>query len=467
LSRSRLHPFERAVLGTVARRRLFERGARLLVAVSGGADSTALVAVLAALRDAGELSDVHACHVDHGLRPGSVQDGDFCASLCASLGISLRRVAVTVPTGGSIQAAARRVRYRALRAAASACGAGHVATGHTRGDQAETVLHRLLRGSGARGLAGIPARRGNVVRPLIDRSRSEIVAYLRDRGLSWREDPTNASPRFLRNRIRHELLPLMNALTPEIERRLATTAGLLRDDDRALERLAAVTVGAGAKSAPVAALLGVPRAVRRRAIRRLWRAATGSRRDLGAEHVDAVAGLLRRKPPGRVALPRGLEARVAYGLLEIATPVAAPASFGPVVIERSGSYAIPGQRVVEIGWSSADEPPWPLELRTRLPGDRFHPAHGRGSKKLKEWLIDRKVPRWLRGALVVVADRGGRVWCVPELGVSSAGGEKLVVSVRPEGSRPSSRGTALQPAVPAVIKGTSSRRVLRHRRSPE
>src|SRR5690242_9135742 len=142
-----LHTFEEAVLATIRRRALFSGEARVLAAVSGGPDSTALVAALAALRDRGALAAVAACHVDHGLRSGSAEDGLFCAELCARVGVPLERATVRVPAG-NVQAAARRERYRALRAAAARAGAGRIATGHTRSDQAETVLMRLLRGSG-------------------------------------------------------------------------------------------------------------------------------------------------------------------------------------------------------------------------------------------------------------------------------------------------------------------------------
>ncbi len=196
-----LHPFAAAVLETCQRRRLLGASDRVVAALSGGPDSTALVAVLAALRDAGRLASLSAIHVDHRLRPDSARDGEACAHLCRRLGVPLLRVEVEVAPG-NVQAQARRARYAALRLAAARAGATRIATGHTRSDQAETVLLRLLRGSGARGLSGIPPRRGPIVRPLIDRSRREVLAYLRARRLSWLEDPTNASPRYLRNRVR-------------------------------------------------------------------------------------------------------------------------------------------------------------------------------------------------------------------------------------------------------------------------
>src|SRR5512137_2006852 len=267
-----LHQFTSLVLDTCRRRALLGAGDRLLVALSGGADSTALLGALAELRDAGELKEVLALHVDHGLRAGSARDADACAAVCARLGVELRRAKVLVAPG-NVQSAARKVRYAALRREAILAGSTLVATGHTRDDQAETVLLRLLRGSGARGLAGIPPRRGTIVRPLIDRSRAEILAYLEDRELPHVEDPSNATPRFLRNRVRAEVLPVLRSLAPHAARALARAADLLRDDERALamggKRLAAAGV------ARVAALLEEPVALRRRAVRQLWRAASG------------------------------------------------------------------------------------------------------------------------------------------------------------------------------------------------
>ena len=311
-----VRPFERAILATCRARRLAGPADSVLVALSGGPDSVALLAALAALRDAGRLGAISACHVDHQLRPGGEEDAAFCAGICARLAVPLERARVTVGAG-NVQAAARKARYAALARAAGRAGAALVATGHTRSDQAETVLLRLLRGAGARGLAAIPARRGNLVRPLLDRSRAEVLAYLASRELPFREDPTNATPRFDRNRVRREVLPALEAIRPGAEAALARAADLARDDERALERLARRLAPAGARAASVEELLGAPRAVRTRAVRRLWRGATGSRRGLTAQHVGAVLRLLGRGRPGRVSLPGGRIARVAGGVVSL------------------------------------------------------------------------------------------------------------------------------------------------------
>ncbi len=421
--KTRLSPFAAAVGATCRSRRLLGSEDRVLAALSGGADSTALVSSLVELREAGELARVTALHVDHGLRPGSAQDGIFCETLCRRLGVPFEQVSVRVASG-NVQAQARRARYAALRDAALRVSATRIATGHTRTDQAETVLLRLLRGSGARGLSGIPPRRGSLVRPLLDRSRAEVVAYLRDRGLPWHEDPTNATPRFLRNRVRREVVPLLEALNPSVEEALARTADLLRDDERALARRGRRAVE-GSAVIRLEPLLAEPVAVRRRAIRALWRCARGRRTDLGARHVDAILALCRRTRPGAVTLPRGFEARCRYGRLSIG-PVrrAAPPEVGELPLPGPGTYPLPGRTMrLEIRARPGAGPGdviWPLTLRTRRPGDRFRPEGGRGSKKLKGWLIDRKVPREDRDALLVLANRKGEVLLLPDLGLRAA-----------------------------------------------
>lgn len=432
------HPFEAGVGETLRRRRLAKPGEPLLVALSGGPDSTALLAALRALSLAGAVGPITACHVDHGLRPGSERDAEHCARLCRELGVPLDRRAVHVAPG-NVQARARQARYAALREAAAGAGAVRIATGHTRSDQAETLLLRLLRGAGARGLAGIPPRRRGpgpaVVRPLIDRSRAEVIAYLRDRGLGWLEDPSNASGRYLRNRVRLEILPAIVALAPGAEAALARAADLLRGDDRVLDTAArGLVAGAGAPLGPFRA---APVALRRRAVRALWREATGSRRGLAAGHVEAVLQLAARgRPAGaRVALPGGREARVEGGELVVGPPrVPAPVQ-APVVAGGPGRYPVPGREValvVEPGGAGPrpgagglalgeGRAAWPLTLRTRLPGDRFRPARGRGQKKLKAWLIDRKVPRAARDRLLLLVDASGRVLWIPELGAAAEG----------------------------------------------
>ena len=217
-------------------------GEVVLVALSGGGDSVALLDVLRAL--APELRvTLHAVHVHHGLRPEGDADAAFVRGLCADLGIPfhLERVAVKrAPPWEGLEAEARRARYAAFREVARRVGAQRVATAHTADDQAETVVMRLLEGAGPRGLAGIAPVRGIFIRPLLGARRTDVEAHLRGQGLAWVEDASNRDPRFLRNRIRHEVLPyLVEAIEPDIVSRLARSAALVRSLVDDLERVAA------------------------------------------------------------------------------------------------------------------------------------------------------------------------------------------------------------------------------------
>ena len=178
--------------------------------------------------------------MDHQLRPDSAADARFVRDLGARLGVPVEVATVEVATRGSLEAAARQARYAALDACADRIGADRIAVGHTADDQAETVLMRLIEGTGARGLAGIPPVRGRVIRPLLECRRLALVEELGRAGLPWVEDETNRDPKFLRNRIRHELLPLLaGSYSPGIAGALARAAARVREAVEALERVAA------------------------------------------------------------------------------------------------------------------------------------------------------------------------------------------------------------------------------------
>ena len=297
------------------------RGGTLVVGLSGGADSVALLDALASLRRRRGFRVV-AAHLDHRLRPGSAEDAAFCEALCARLDVPLRTGAADVRARaarerGGLEQAARRERYAFLRRVEDEEGAVAVAVAHTRDDQAETLLLRLLRGAGATGLAGMRPRSGDVVRPLLGVSRQEVLAHLRERGLAWREDPSNADTAHRRNRVRLELLPyLEERFNPGIRAALARTASLLADE-AAHVRAGAEALLAGIAREEGGALLlrrpplaDAPSAVARAAIRQaLLRA--GGLAQVGALHVDTILQMARAKAPSgrRLLLPGGREAR--------------------------------------------------------------------------------------------------------------------------------------------------------------
>jgi tRNA(Ile)-lysidine synthase len=301
---------------TLRERRLVRRGDRVVVAVSGGPDSTAMLDVLARLAPELELSIVAAC-VDHGLRASAGGELALARAQAARLGVPFHALRVEVAPRGSLQAAARAARYEALRSLAAACDARRIAVGHTRDDQAETVLARLLRGSGPRGLAGIAPRRADgVIRPLIDATREQVRLWNDAHGLVAAEDPSNVDPRFQRSRIRHDLLPALEAESPALRAHLARVA----DDSRALAGLARREAARllrraarpdGGLDAPA---LGRALAAARREALRAWGEATTGR-NLRRAHLDAMESALQGR--GYARLPGGWSVR-----LEDATLVA-------------------------------------------------------------------------------------------------------------------------------------------------
>ncbi|HYB71408.1 MAG TPA: tRNA lysidine(34) synthetase TilS, partial [Candidatus Bathyarchaeia archaeon] len=219
------------VLETIRRHGMLHGGDVVLAAVSGGADSVALLDLLLTIRPELGIS-LSVVHVDHGLRPEAAAEADTVRRLCDRLGVACRVERVAVPTArpwDGLEAESRRVRHAAWARVARAVGATAVATGHTADDQAETVLMRLLQGAGPRGLAGIAPVRGLLISPLIETRRMRIEEHLRARGLDWTEDPSNREPRFLRNRIRHDVLPFLAELTgTSVVEALCRSAALAR-----------------------------------------------------------------------------------------------------------------------------------------------------------------------------------------------------------------------------------------------
>ena len=403
-------------------------GETVLVAVSGGADSVALLHILRELAPTFRLT-LHVVHVDHGLRAESVRDAEFVRALGARLGVpvDVERVAVGP---GSVEAAARDARYAALEAWADRLGADRIAVGHSADDQAETVLMRLLDGAGVRGLAGIPPRRGRVIRPLIETRRQALRDALVAAGLDWVEDETNRDPKFLRNRIRHELLPLLAAsYTTDVVPSLARAARRAREMvdalDRtatdALERLASVETGALTLPRGALATLPLPLAAE---ILRQAAARLGSRAPLRAWAHRGLQRVLAPVPPRRPFRLGGVTVEVSGDRVRVGA--------GPPPPLTSRTLVVPGRldlpeigrmlqaRVVPAaGYTPPREAdcvafdaagvPRAILVRPRRAGDRFE-AFGGGERRVKSFLIDAKVPRWERARVPVLEADGRILW---------------------------------------------------------
>jgi tRNA(Ile)-lysidine synthase len=328
--------FEQKIRNMMKRCRMVSPGQRILAAVSGGADSVCLLAVLHTL--APELSfSLEAVHVEHGIRgEESLQDCAYVERLCGELGVRLTVRHIHVPelarqSGRTEEEEARIQRYRIFEEVAEQCGAQRVAVAHHLGDQAETVLWNLIRGSGLRGLRGIlpvrPLRDGQaasplVVRPLLETSREEIEQYLETRGLSYRTDRTNLDKTVTRNKIRHDILPDLIKLNAQAPRHIAQAAEEAAEAEAYLERLTARAaegcIHCQADGKPVLLLASWQKEepfIRRRLLRECIRRASehGSLKDIGAVHVEALMGLACGGGEKSVSLPGGLTAVRAYG----------------------------------------------------------------------------------------------------------------------------------------------------------
>jgi tRNA(Ile)-lysidine synthase len=415
------------VLGTIRQHRMLTGGETVVVAVSGGADSVALLHVLVRLPPAFALA-LHVAHVDHRLRADSSEDAIFVRDLGARLGLAVDVAVVDVPRSGSPEDAARRARYAALGAIADRVGATRIATAHTADDQAETVVMRLVQGAGPRGLAGIPPVRGRVIRPFIDARRSDIVAFLRGEGIGWREDPSNADPRFLRNRIRRDLMPAVAHENPAIVDALTRTAGLMREALEIAERLAARELRRGIVEPDGVTLSrdrlrGLPPSV---AVEVLRQAAVnlGAAAPFRAWAHRGLARALAEPAPRRAIRIGGVRLEVSGGHVRIARGARASVVERPLVVpgvtpmpevglaldarvlERD-RYDVP--RTPEAVAFDAETLPGPLAVRARRSGDRFAPFGG-PARKLKDLLIAAKVPRWARDALPIVEAGRELVW---------------------------------------------------------
>lgn len=297
-----------------------DEGETVIVACSGGPDSLALAATLAWAAPRHRITVV-AIIVDHGLQDGSAEIAEQAAGQCQAMGVAARVVRVEVGTDGGPEMAARTARYAALEQAARELGAIAIMLGHTRDDQAESVLLGLAQGSGARSIAGMRPVQGLLRRPFLVLDRATVHAAARELvGDAW-QDPHNEDARFARVRVRQAMATLEEAIGPGIAAALARTADLVRDDADALDAMADAVPVNDDGSVDVAVLDALPRAVRTRVLRRMAMSAGSDPRALGFEHVSALDALLTQwRGQGPLDLPSGVRAERAHGRITVHAP---------------------------------------------------------------------------------------------------------------------------------------------------
>ena len=439
---------------TIRKYGMFQRGDKVLVAVSGGADSVALLRLLADLREELGLA-LEVAHLEHGIRGDEArEDALFVARLAEEFSLPFHFRKVDLPRirktsgGGNLEAMARKERYDFFGALARERGIRQVATAHTRDDQVETLLMWLLRGSGGRGLGAIPPIRrldakGEglwLVRPMIETSRQEVIGYLTAQGFSYRTDRTNLDRTRLRNWIRLELLPQLRArLDPRLDARLAQAADLLREEEEVLNLLTEERLEQAARAGDLLrdAVLRESKAVQRRLIR-LWLERTaGNLKGIGFYHVEKILRFIADGPSqGRLSIPGGWDFVKEYAVLRLEKKRYKP--------ERlSYSYPLPhqGELVIPeagVKLKSSCHPCTPparprnnleavfdlallpefLEVRNFRPGDRFRPLGMGGRKKVKELFIEKRVPLSARSAYPLVL-AGEEILWIPGYGRSA------------------------------------------------
>jgi tRNA(Ile)-lysidine synthase len=429
------------VKATLAQYRMLEGVQTVLVAVSGGVDSVVLLTVLQRL--APDLSaELIIAHLNHGLRGRAAEeDARFVQRLGESLGLRIiqERADVGVLTeksGMNLEAAARHVRRDFLRRTAQTLGADRIALGHTRNDRAETLLFHLVRGAGPTGIIGIRPINPPYIRPLIDVSRDEVLAFAREEGLSWREDLTNRDLSFSRNRLRHQIVPLLQEMNPHLLEALSRTADLLLDEQNALDELLdapwkriLIRNGIGCVVLDREQLSTFAREIQHLLLRRAAARARGHLQGIEKKHIEALAELTnsaRRHAeihlPALLARAEGKEVYLTTQREGTASSYSYSVDLGRnefsqldavlelMIKEKDASVTFTLKEDCEM--ADADRVHFPLYVRSRMAGDRFQPLGMNHDKKLKSFLIDEHVPVYERDRLPLLCDQERIIWVV-------------------------------------------------------
>lgn len=420
----------REFVGEVERSRLVAPGSDGVALLSGGADSAALTAALVAICGP---RNVAAVHLNYGLRPDSSAGEEAARALCAKLRIDLHIERPTLE-GGNLQARARRARYEAAERLRAKLGAEWIATGHTRSDVAETLIYRLAVSPGSRALTGLPPTNGRLRRPLLGISRERTRRLAREAGLPFADDSSNAEPRFARNRIRSEIMPLLAEIGPEVERNVAETHAELLEEAELLRELAdrALAEAGCEGGAPLRheELVTMPPALRRAVLTRMAELESGgSPVRIGRRRAGEIERLAADPEGGVLELGRGLEAIAEAGTVRFtgAAPAPAPAPVRLTIPGRAryGDWEIraelAGEDVQPAGPELATLDAAALgnevEIRCWREGDRIRPLGLEGSKTLQDLFTDHGVPRSLRRRLPVLV-AGDRIAWVAGVAVS-------------------------------------------------
>jgi tRNA(Ile)-lysidine synthase len=420
---------------TIEKYKMLRPGDRVVAGVSGGADSICLLHILLQLRECS--TDIIVAHLDHGIRGKEAKrDLLFVKRTALSLGLKFEPGEADVPrfkkeSNMTLEEAARVLRYRFLEETRRKFGADKIATAHTLDDQAETVLMRLMRGSGARGLSGIPpVSKGVIIRPLIETTRQEIEKYLESKGIGWIEDSTNKLRTIQRNRIRLDLIPELETYNPRIKETLSRTSDLMRIEEDYIDREAKknfariFALGAHELKGDLKRFRRIHQALRlsilRLAIEELYK---GLKNVTSLHLLSADEYLMSGAASGEIEFPDGIVIAKGYDTFLVTSRSGLERRFS-YTIDAPGKWSFPEFDVdienvtavtleeerEDVAYLDSGKVEFPIEIRSPKAGDRFIPLGMKGEKKLKNFFVDEKIPRFERYGVPIFTSKGEIFW---------------------------------------------------------
>ncbi len=404
------------VLRTIKEHSLIKSGSKVLVALSGGADSVALTHILHSLSVELDIT-LFSAHLNHGIRGAeALRDESFALEFSKSLGIECFIKRVDIPklsNGISEELVGRNERYRFFDELCKNNGISYVATAHNKNDNAETLLMNFMRGATLSGLSGIPYQRGNIIRPLLDISREEIEEYCSQNNLGYVTDSTNLEEDYTRNKIRLSLIPkIKNEFNPSFVSTVTSNAQYIFDDNDYIEKITQKEYNNNVKNGRVSIsyISSLHISIQKRIIYKMICHAYGCSFDVSSKYTEAAYKLLAMGNSGKsVDLGNGVKARIEYDTLIISKEVSTTADFEYVLplneevyIKEAGIYIKAIHTDTDNGDCFTVSPDTTIKVRNRRSGDVFFPSGMKGSKKIKEYFTDEKIPLSQRDKICII-----------------------------------------------------------------
>ena len=401
---------------TVKDHNMLNVGDRVLVGLSGGADSTALLYVLLSLKEKYDL-EIACCHINHQLRGTADRDMNFCKDLCEKLGAAFFCKTVDIKTGAknagmSEELYARNIRYEFFES----LGYDKIATAHNKNDVAETLVFNFMRGASTSGLSGIPYVRGNIVRPMLDIKKADILEFCEKNDYDFVTDETNFETIYSRNKVRLDLIPKIEKdFNPRFVDVVTKNATLIGEDAEFLDNLAKEKFSGDVK---ISDLNAMPLPIKRRVLELFWKESTNSCQNLGVDYIDDILELSKNQTGKSIDLPGGFCVKVEYGKLEITKKTEKTEFFYEIYPEEVLNILEIGKTLqIKKADKKADfylDENTRLTVRNKMAGDVFYPTKLTGKKKLSDFVTDKKIPNEKRNEIpIVLAD--GKIIAVGDM----------------------------------------------------